>query len=151
MLTLVLGNREHTGRVRGLDGSFTWETGFPKDQGTYISRAREKQRREEEEADKFNQLLARLDKQQKQIDELRGIARLQQDPPLDITANPSQRRSSVAESEVPSNDASYTDGGPGYPVDGIKEEIPCEIHKKLKNISVKVAVGCALPCPPDAR
>ena len=74
-----------------------------------------------------------------------------QDPPLDITANPSQRRSNVAESEVPSNDASYTDGGPGYPMDGIKEQISCELHHKLKNISVKVAVGSALPCPPNAR
>jgi hypothetical protein len=27
-LTLVLGYREHTRRVRGLDGSFTWDTGL---------------------------------------------------------------------------------------------------------------------------
>src|SRR4051812_25808565 len=74
LLTLVLGNHKHTGRVRGLDRSFMWETGFPKDQGTYRSQARAKKRREEEEADKFNQLLARLDKQQQKIDELRGVA-----------------------------------------------------------------------------
>ena len=35
------------------------------------------------------------------------------------------------------------DGGPGYPVDGIKEQTPCELHDLMKNISVKVAVGFA--------
>src|SRR3954462_1415828 len=34
---------------------------------------------------------------------------------------------------------------------GIKEQIPCELHKKLKNVSVKVAVGSALPFQPEAR
>jgi hypothetical protein len=64
LLTLVLGNDEHRGRVRGIGPSYTWETGF-KDQGTYRSRARAKKRREEEEeGDKFNQLLARVEKQQ---------------------------------------------------------------------------------------
>ena len=43
------------------------------------------------------------------------------------------------------------DGGPGYPVDGIKEQISCELHQKVKNISLKVAVRSALPCPPEAR
>jgi hypothetical protein len=43
------------------------------------------------------------------------------------------------------------EGGPGYPVDGIKESISCELHQRMKNISMKVAVGQALPCPPDAR
>ena len=91
-------------------------------------------------------MLARIDEQQQQIDKLRGV-RLQ-DPALDITAGPSLRRSSVAESEVPSDGARMIDGGPGYPVDGIKEQISCELHQKVKNISLKVAVGCALPCPP---
>jgi hypothetical protein len=35
-------------------------------------------------------------------------------------------------------------------VDGIKESISCELHQRMKNISMKVAVGQALPCPPDA-
>ena len=74
----------------------------------------------------------------------------QQDPPLD-TAGPSIRKSSVAESEVPADDERMIDGGPGYPVDGIKEQKPCELHQKVKNLSLKVAVGCALPCPHDAR
>ena len=36
-------------------------------------------------------------------------------------------------------------------MDGIKEQISCELHQKVKNISLKVAVGYALPCPPEAR
>jgi hypothetical protein len=43
------------------------------------------------------------------------------------------------------------EGSPGYPVDGIKESISCELHQRMKNISMKVAVGQALPCPPDAH
>ena len=42
------------------------------------------------------------------------------------------------------------EGGPGYPVDGIKESTSCELHQKFKNISMKVAVGQALPSGPDA-
>jgi hypothetical protein len=33
------------------------------------------------------------------------------------------------------------EGGPGYPMDGIKESISCELHQRMKNISMKVAVG----------
>jgi hypothetical protein len=96
-------------------------------------------------------LLARVNEQEQQIDELRGVVRLQ-DPALDIIANPSKRKSSVAESEALTDDARrMIEGGPGYPVDGIKESISCELHQRIKNISMKVAVGQALPCPPDAR
>jgi hypothetical protein len=58
----------------------------------------------------------------------------------------------MAESEAPTNDArQMIEGGPGYPVDGIKESISCELHQRMKNISMKVAVGQAIPCPPDTR
>jgi hypothetical protein len=43
------------------------------------------------------------------------------------------------------------EGDPGYPVDRIKESTSCELHQRLKNISMKVAVGQALPSGPDAR
>jgi hypothetical protein len=96
-------------------------------------------------------LLARVNEQLQQIDELRGVVR-QQDPALDITADPSKRKSSVAESEASTDDARrMIEGGPGYPIDGIKESISYELYHRMKNISVKVAVGQALPCPPDAR
>jgi hypothetical protein len=90
LLTLVLGNDEHGGRTRGLGPSYPWWLGFAKYQETYRSRARAKKRQQEEENDKFNQLLARVNEQQ-HIDELGGVVRLQ-DPALDITAGPSQRK-----------------------------------------------------------
>jgi hypothetical protein len=96
-------------------------------------------------------LLGRVNEQQQQIDELRGVVRMQ-DPALDITADPSKQKSSVAESEAPTDDERrMIEGGPGYPVDGIKESISYELHQEMKNIFMKVAVGQALPCPPDAR
>jgi hypothetical protein len=126
-----------------------WVCQKPKE--TYKSRARAKKQQQDEENNKFNQLLARVNEQQQQIDELRGVVRLQ-DPALDITTSPSKQKSSVAESEAPTDDARWMiEGGPGYPVDGIKESISCELHQRMKNISIKVAVGQALHCPPDAR
>ena len=97
----------------------------------------------------LSQLKARLDNLQHQIDELRSLR--QGDPALDIASIPSQRKSSVADSEVPCHDARVIDGGPGYPVDGIREQIPCRLHQQMKNLSVPVAVGYALPCPPGTK
>jgi phosphoenolpyruvate carboxylase len=115
LLTLVLGNDKHRGRTRGFGPSYPWWLGFAKDQETYRSRARAKKRQQDEENDKFNQLLARLKEQQQQIDKLRGVVR-QQDPALDITAGPSKRKRSVAESEAPTDDARrMIEGSPGYP------------------------------------
>jgi hypothetical protein len=58
----------------------------------------------------------------------------------------------VTESEVPTGDARrMIEGGPGYPVDGIKESTSCELHQRMKNISMKVAVEQALPSGPDVR
>ncbi|KAI5005413.1 hypothetical protein ZWY2020_032656 [Hordeum vulgare] len=67
-------------------------------------RERAKKQQQDKENDKFNQLLARINEQQKQIDELRGVAR-QEDPALDITGAPSKRKSSMAEPEAPPDDA----------------------------------------------
>jgi phosphoenolpyruvate carboxylase len=103
LLTLVLGNDEYGGRTRGFSPSYLWWLGFAKDQETYKSRARAKKRQQDEENDKFNQLLARVNEQQQQIDKLKGVVR-QQDPVLDITADPSKQKSSVAESEAPTDD-----------------------------------------------
>jgi hypothetical protein len=35
-----------------------------------------------------------------------------------------------------------------YPVDGIKDKTPCELHQSMKNISMKVLVGYDLSCEP---
>ena len=63
LLTLVLGNDEKGGRTRGFGPKYPWWLGFAKDVETYRSRARAKQRQQEEEGDKFNQLLARINHQ----------------------------------------------------------------------------------------
>ncbi|KAK1679436.1 hypothetical protein QYE76_040284 [Lolium multiflorum] len=79
-----------------------------------------------------------IQQQQREINELKG----QRQP--DNTAGISQRRdSSVADLEAPP--LKMIDGGPGDPVDGIKEQTPCDLHEVFRNLSVKVAVGYVLP------
>jgi hypothetical protein len=56
-------------------GHCPWWLGFAKDQETYRSRARAKKRQQDEENDKFNQLLARVNEQQQHVDKLRGVVR----------------------------------------------------------------------------
>ena len=151
LLTVALGNREKPGRARGLGPQHPWWNAFAKDMATYRSRSRAKRRREEEEQNKYSQLMSRIDNQQQQINELRGAVH---GHAQDITAAaPSQRKSSVGDSEAPpaENTQLMIDGGPGYPVDGIKDTISCELHVQMKNISMKVAVGYAIPSTPDAR
>ncbi|KAK1698740.1 hypothetical protein QYE76_015437 [Lolium multiflorum] len=77
-----------------------------------------------------------IQQQQREINELKG----QRQP--DNTAI-SQRRDSVADSEAPTT--RMIDGGPGDPVDGIKEQTPCDLFVVFRNMSVKVAVGYVLP------
>jgi hypothetical protein len=38
-----------------------------------------------------------------------------------------------------------------YPVDDISDKINRELHQSMKNISMKVAVGFALPSEPGVR
>ena len=47
---------------------------------------------------------------------------------------------------VPADDALLAH----YPVDDILESTVCELHVKLKNISMKVADGFALPSGPES-
>ena len=56
----------------------------------------------------------------------------------------------MADSEVPADDARMIDGSAGYPVDGIKDQTPRELHQTMKNLSVKVALGFGLPCATNA-
>ena len=49
LLTFVLGNPEKGGRARGFGPSYNLLTAFPDDVETYRSRARAKQRQEEEQ------------------------------------------------------------------------------------------------------
>ena len=152
-LTEALGNPEHTGWTRGW-GGYPWSTGFTAQDSLYPYRSRErgKKRKEAEVAERIGELEASLQRQQQQIDELRGLRSQQQDPTFD--GGPSQRRSSVASTEVPAGHAAVMDStrmiddaaAPMEAVDAIKEKTSCELHVSVSNVSIKVADGYALPC-----
>lgn len=154
-LTEALGNPEHTGWTRGW-GGYPWSTGFTAEDSLYPYRSRErgKKRKEAEVAYRFGELEASIQRQQQQIDELRGLRSQQQDPTFD--GGPSQRRSSVASTEVPADDAAVhvmditrmidDAAAPMEAVDAIKEKTSCELHVSVSNVSMKVADGYALPC-----
>ena len=58
---------------------------------------------------------------------------------------PSNRKSSVASTEVPvGDDDALTTGHRRYPVDDITESAPCDLMVKVVNIVMKVAVGYAI-------
>jgi hypothetical protein len=67
-----------------------------------------------------------------------------QGPAFDSNDDPSQQRSSVASTGLGAEEAPIV----SYPVDGIKDKTPCELHQSMKNISMKAAVGYALSCEP---
>jgi hypothetical protein len=70
------------------------------------------------------------------------------DPAIDATGQPlSQRKSSVASTELPTDDDAVM-LAPRYPVDEITETCMCELHVKVVNISMKVAVGYVVPLGP---
>ena len=59
----------------------------------------------------------------------------------------------MASTEVLAEENALTDDAPvppRYPVDDVREVTDCELHEPLKNMSVKVASGTALPCGPEA-
>ena len=70
-----------------------------------------------------------------------------EDPAFDATGPQSQRKSSVASTELPTDDDAVM-LAPRYPVDDITKSEKCELHVKVVNISMKVAVGFALPSGP---
>ena len=164
-LTRALGNPEHPGRTRG-KGAISWFEGFSDWNADYRTRARkkiaeEKKRKMEEEQRKRDyerlqgleasqaELVVKFQRQQEQIDSLtqqRGSQQLQQlanDPALDSTA-PSMPRSSVGSAP---DDAMLG----RYPVDDITENTNCELHVKMKNISMKVADAVAFTNPPQGN
>jgi hypothetical protein len=65
----------------------------------------------------------------------------------DATSPPSQWKSSVASTDLPEDD---DEPAIRYPVDDITESTPFELHVKVMNITMKVAVGYALPIGPNA-
>jgi len=158
-LTRALKNPEHPGRTRG-KGVVPWYEGFADWNDDYRSRARKKKQEEQKKKEKeleLEGLIASHQKlqqlfmlQQEQIDSLsqeRASQRQHEqiDPALDSTA-PSMPRSSVGSAATDIDNALTA----SYPVDDIKDRTNCELHMKVKNLSMKVADGYALANPPEA-
>ena len=150
VLTKALGNKEHPGRTRGTEGSVPWKDGFPECLESYRSRERKKK----QEKSRIELIEERLMRQEQKIESLQsqqntGPSRRQLEDPLLVTAgpSPSQRKSSVASTEFRGDEAQIT---PRYPVDDITGKENCELHIKVCNLSLKVAVGYALPHDPNA-
>ena len=165
-LTRALGNPEHPGRTRG-KGVIPWYEGFSEWNDDYRTRARKKMEEEKkrkldedqrkQDAEHLQGLEARhadlalkFQQQQQHIDSLsqeRGSQQRQQQaddhPALDSTI-PSMPRSSVG--SVPGDALLDT-----YPVDDIIENTNCELHFKIKNISVKAADIVAYTNPPRSN
>jgi hypothetical protein len=72
------------------------------------------------------------------------------DAACDVTGVPSNRKSSVASTEVPDGNDDALTMAPlrRYPVDEITESTPCELHVQVLNLTMKVAVGYAVPMGP---
>jgi hypothetical protein len=148
-LTRALGNDEHLGRTRTTPGSKPWKLGFPVKRKKFPDRSR--QRRKEREADRMSLIEEELKRQSDLLNRMRRLGTATSQPQIeaahDATDPPSQRKSSVASTDLPEDD-----GEPAirYPVDDIAKSTSCEQHVKIMNITMEVAVGYALPIGPNA-
>jgi hypothetical protein len=150
-LTHTLKNPEHTGQTRGKGAGVPWKEGFSQHEDPYGYKSRKRKKdREADQIGKIERELANMKRMMHQLSQ-GGGSRLQEDPALDLN---SQRRSSVASTEVPADehDARIIDDAPGsrYPMDDVREMTNCELHQPMKNMMFKVASGDALPCVPKA-
>jgi hypothetical protein len=147
-LTRALGNPEHTGRTRGKGAGVPWKEGFSQHEDLYGYKSRK--RKKDRDADVMANFQRELTNMKKQVAELQrqSSSRPQEDPAaLDI--NSQRARSSVASTEVPADENALIDDAPApprYPVDDVRESTDCELHVPMKNKSIKVAIGYALPC-----
>jgi hypothetical protein len=150
-LTHTLGNPEHTGRTRGKGAGVPWKEGFSQHEDPYSYKSHK--RKKDREADRIGKVERELANMKRMMHQLSqgGRSRLQEDPALDLN---SQGRSSMASMEVPADkhDAWIIDDARGsrYPVDDVREMTNCELHQPMKNMTIKVASGDALPCLPEA-
>ncbi|KAK1669783.1 hypothetical protein QYE76_057942 [Lolium multiflorum] len=163
-LTRALGNPEHSGRTRTTSGGKPWCIGFPAETKKYPDRSRQRQK------DVVHERVAKLEEQVRMI--MSGSVTVTQPQPnpqieevaFDATGQGSQRKSSVASTELPGDDAHVDPqmAPPSpvepqmdldlYPVDFITESTPCELHfQTMGYLTLKAAVGYVLPPVPDQR
>jgi hypothetical protein len=69
---------------------------------------------------------------------------------LRLEYRPISAKKQSASTGVPADDALLLNDAPmaRYPVDDITEKQNCELHQKMANLSMKVAVGFAIPSAP---
>jgi hypothetical protein len=111
---------------------------------------RSRQRRKEREADHMSKIEEELKRQSDLLNWMSQQGTIASQPQIeaahDATGPPSQRKSSVASTDLPEDD---DEPAIRYPVDDITESTSCELHVKVVNITMKVVVGYALPIRPD--
>ena len=159
-LTRALGNKEHDGRLRGVIGSKPKTIAIPEHRKKFPDRSH--QRRKEREAmearaaaDRLRNIEEELKLHKEQLDALsqQGTTGQSQrhmvEAACDGTGGPSNRKSSVASTELQDGNDDAVAPLRRYPVDDITESTPCELHLKVYNLSMKVAVGYALPIGPN--
>jgi hypothetical protein len=148
-LTRALGNDEHPGRTRTTPGSKPWKLGFPVERKKFLDRSR--QRRKERKADRMSLIEQELKRQSDLLNRISQQGTAASQPQIEVahgaTSPPSQRKSSVASTDLPEDD---DEPAIRYPVDDITESTSGELHVKVMNITMKVAVGYALPIGPDS-
>jgi hypothetical protein len=148
-LTRALGNDEHPGQTRTIPGSKPWKLGFPVERKKFPNRRR--QRRKEREADSMSLIEQELKRQSDLLNwmSLQGTAASQQqiEAAHDATGPPSQRKSSMASTDLPEDDDELAIR---YLVDDITESTSCELHVKVMNITMKVVIGYGLPIGPNS-
>ncbi|KAK1669173.1 hypothetical protein QYE76_057332 [Lolium multiflorum] len=133
-VSLVLGNPEKGGRTRGYGPSVLWALGFLNDAETYRSRARAKQHELEVQNDRMAEFQRQLDQQKREIQQQqREINELKGHREPDNTAGISQRRDERGRLGGPA----YTDDEMPVPLDGIKEQTPCDLHEVFRKVSLR--------------
>jgi hypothetical protein len=133
-LTRALGNPEHGGRTRGV-GVVPWYEGFAGWNDSYKSRSRKKKM----EAYRLSKLERMYEQQQQIVALTQQRATPRQEHPASEPIPSTLPKSSVGSMGVP---LGHT------PVDDITEKTLCELHQLMKNISMRVAKGYALPNTP---
>ena len=122
----ALGNDEKGGRARG-KGGVSWKKAFPQYAKSYRSRKRARDR----EADRIGRLAQELAGVKKFVVEAlsQRSSQSQENPPLEN----SQRRSSVASTEVQVDDHGVLDDAPPaphYPVDDVRGMAQCRSEER---------------------
>jgi hypothetical protein len=156
-LTRALGNDEHTGRARGTPGSKPWIVAFPPEKKRYPDKSH--MRRKEREAAEKRAAADRLRNLEEAVLRLQQLSSQQgsgQSQPhieaaIDSTGAPSNKKSSVASTQLQDGADDAMAPLVRYPVDYITEGTACELKLQVHNLKVTVAVGMAIPITENPR